>query len=87
MLLSGTIKPLAALKAVNWEVMLFLFSMFLIGAALEESGYFARLAYLVFCRARTRDQLLVIILVGFGLLSGLLMNVILWRLSARRSCF
>ncbi|MCX7731733.1 MAG: SLC13 family permease [candidate division WOR-3 bacterium] len=73
-LLSGSIRPLDALRAVNWEVMLFLFSMFLIGAALEESGYLARLAYLLFCRARTRDQLLLVILFGFGLLSALLMN-------------
>ncbi len=73
-LLSGSIKPMEALRAVNWEVMLFLFSMFLIGAALEESGYLARLAYLLFCRARTRDQLLLVILFGFGLLSALLMN-------------
>ncbi|MEO0022213.1 MAG: SLC13 family permease [candidate division WOR-3 bacterium] len=73
-LLSGSIRPLEALRAVNWEVMLFLFSMFLIGAALEESGYLARLAYLLFCRARTRDQLLLMILFGFGLLSALLMN-------------
>lgn len=45
-LLSSGIKPLEALRAVNWEVMLFLFSMFLIGTALEESGYLARLARL-----------------------------------------
>ncbi len=42
-LASGQITPAAALASINPDVMLFLFGMFMVGAALEESGYLSHL--------------------------------------------
>ena len=38
-LITGQIAPLDALHAINPDVMLFLFGMFVVGEALVESGY------------------------------------------------
>ena len=73
-LLTGQIAPLAALRAINLDVMLFLFGMFVVGQALEESGYLEYLAYRLFCRARSADQLLLLALLIMGLGAALLMN-------------
>lgn len=73
-LFSGEIAPLAALKAIDWDVMLFLFGMFLIGQALVESGYLYALAYRLFGHARSSDALVLTVLFGGGLGSALLMN-------------
>jgi len=43
--------------------MLFLFGMFVVGVALEESGYLASLSYRLLRRARNVDQLVIAILV------------------------
>jgi Na+/H+ antiporter NhaD/arsenite permease-like protein len=56
-LLTGQIPPLAALRAINLDVMLFLAGMFVVGRALEESGYLDHLAYALFRRARSRGRL------------------------------
>ncbi len=73
-LLTGQIAPLRALQAINLDVMLFLFGVFLIGQALEESGYLASLTYRIFGRASSLHGLVLGILFGLGLLSMLLMN-------------
>jgi len=73
-LLTGQISIIEALKSINIEVMLFLFSMFVIGVALEKSGYLSHLSYKIFKRAKNTDQLLLLILFGLGLSSALLMN-------------
>ena len=73
-LLTGQISPLDALKSINLEVILFLFGMFVVGQALEESGYLAQLAHTLFGKAKSADQLVLAILFGFGMLSTLLMN-------------
>ena len=74
MLLTGQISPADALRAVNLEIIAFLFGVFTIGQALEESGYLSQLATALFGRAKSVDQLVLAILLGFGLLSTLLMN-------------
>jgi len=63
-----------ALRAVNLDVILFLFGMFVVGHALEDSGYLSHLAYHVFSRARTTGQLVMLILFGMGFASAFLMN-------------
>lgn len=68
------ISPKEAFFAVNWEVMLFLLSMFLIGAAMEESGYLAHVSYEVFKRARNTDTMVLCILFVGGIGSAFLMN-------------
>jgi len=73
-LLTGQISPPEALKAINPDVILFLFGMFVVGEALEESGYLSHLSSRLFGRAKTVDSLLLLILFGAGLLSAFLMN-------------
>jgi len=73
-LLTGQISPAEALKAINLDVILFLFGMFVVGEALEESGYLSHISSRLFGRAKTVDSLLLLILFGAGLLSAVLMN-------------
>lgn len=73
-LATGAIAPLDALASINLDVMLFLFFMFVIGEALASSGYLYHLSHRLFSRATTIRHLLVLILVGGGVLSALLMN-------------
>jgi Na+/H+ antiporter NhaD/arsenite permease-like protein len=73
-LLTGQISPTEALKAINLDVIFFLFGMFVVGEALEESGYLSHLSSRLFGRAKTVDSLLLLILFGAGLLSAFLMN-------------
>lgn len=73
-LVTGQIDLETAFQAVNYDVIFFLFGMFVVGAALEESGYLAYLSSRVFQRAVSIDQVILIVLFGFGLLSALLMN-------------
>ncbi len=73
-LLTGQISPTEALQAINLDVILFLFGMFVVGEALEESGYLSHLSSRLFGRAKTVDSLLLLVLFGVGLLSAFLMN-------------
>jgi len=73
-LLLREISPAEAARAINLDVMLFLFCMFVIGEALQESGYLFHLSYRLFRRARSADQLVLMILFSMGLLSAFLMN-------------
>lgn len=71
---TGQIQPAEALRAINPEIMAFLFWMFLLGRALETSGYLEQLAYALFSRASTASGLLLFVVFGCGLFSALLMN-------------
>ncbi|MDD3807644.1 MAG: SLC13 family permease [Candidatus Marinimicrobia bacterium] len=73
-LITRQISPINALKSINLDVMLFLFSMFVIGVALEESGYLSYLSYKIFNRVKNTNQLLLIIIFGAGFASALLIN-------------
>jgi len=73
-LVFGQISPQSALRAINLEVMLFLFGMFVVGEALEQSGYLAHLSYKIFKKAKTIDQLLLLVLLVMGIASAFLMN-------------
>jgi len=73
-LITGQISPAEALQSINVDVMLFLFGMFVVGAAMEESGYLSHLAYNLFKRARSIDSLILSILFGMGVASAFLMN-------------
>ncbi|MFN2309192.1 MAG: SLC13 family permease [Gammaproteobacteria bacterium] len=73
-LVSGDIGPRAALAAIDWDVMLFLFGMFVVGQAAVASGYLYQLAYGLFSRVRSTDALVLMLLFGAGLSSALLMN-------------
>jgi len=73
-LLTGQIGPMQAIKAIDPEVMLFLFGMFVVGQALVASGYLYALAYHVFSPARSTGTMVLTVLFGGGLASALLMN-------------
>ncbi len=73
-LATGSISPKAALAAIDWDVMLFLLGMFVIGQALEASGYLAAVAHRLFSRARTPDAVILAFLFFGGALSAILMN-------------
>ena len=68
------ITPLNALKAINVDVMLFLFGVFIIGQALEESGYLSYLSTRLLRKARSLDILVLLVLLGAGGMSAFLMN-------------
>lgn len=74
MLVSGSVDPLTACLAIDPDVMIFLFCMFLVGVALEESGYLAALSAAFLGRARTTGGLVVLLVLSAGLGSALLMN-------------
>lgn len=73
-LLAGSIAPQRALQSIDADVMLFLFGVFVVGRALEHSGYLYHVAYGIFGRARTAPGLILVVLFGMGLASALLMN-------------
>jgi len=73
-LLAGSISFASAFKAINWEVMAFLFGMFFLGQALEESGYLSVLVSRPFIEKMTRGKLVFWIVFGMGLSSAVLMN-------------
>jgi len=73
-LITGQISPANALLSINLDVILFLFGMFIVGEALVESGYLSHLAYRLFKRAKSPDQLLLTVLFSMGIASAFLMN-------------
>jgi Na+/H+ antiporter NhaD/arsenite permease-like protein len=73
-LMTGTIAPVDAFHAINFDVMFFLFGMFIIGQAMEESGYLAHAAYKYVKHARSADTLMLFIMFGLGGASAVLMN-------------
>ena len=73
-LVSGQISPLDAARSIDADVMLFLFGIFIVGQALEESGYLSHLSFRLFRRVKSYDGLIVCILFGTGISSAFLMN-------------
>ena len=73
-LVTGQIAPTDALRAINLDVMLFLFGMFVVGEALVMSGYLFAVADRFFGRTKNTDQLVLALLFGMGIFSALLMN-------------
>jgi Na+/H+ antiporter NhaD/arsenite permease-like protein len=73
-LVTGQISPADAVRAIDINVMLFLFGMFVVGEALVRSGYLSCIAHRFFSRAKDPDQVVLALLAGMGILSALLMN-------------
>lgn len=73
-LLTGSLAPVAALRAVELDVILFLFGMFVLGRALEVSGLLAALTYRAVRRAHRADALLAVFIVAVGVAGAVLMN-------------
>ncbi|MFW3145844.1 MAG: anion transporter [Thermoplasmatota archaeon] len=68
------ISPLDALRSVNLDVILFLFGVFVIGQALDSSGYLSSVSERIFRKAGSVDMLVVSVLFLMGLSSAFLMN-------------
>jgi Na+/H+ antiporter NhaD/arsenite permease-like protein len=73
-LVTRQITALKALQSISLDVMLFLFGVFIIGRALEDSGYLAHISYRIFRRAGSLDHLVLFILFEMGIFSAFLMN-------------
>lgn len=73
-LITGQISPVEAIRAINPGVMVFLLSMFIIGAGFELSGLLESSMSRISVHAKNGDQLLALILVCMGFLSAILMN-------------
>ncbi|MFT4057951.1 MAG: SLC13 family permease [Legionella sp.] len=68
------ITPLNAIKAVEPEVMFYLFGIFFISQAAEESGYLEHLTDQIFYYTNTGKQALLMIVFILGLSAALIMN-------------
>jgi Na+/H+ antiporter NhaD/arsenite permease-like protein len=68
------ISPWDAVMAINPDVMLFLFGMFVVGEALERSGYLEHLSDKILASAQTVDRLVLILLFTVGIASAFLLN-------------
>ncbi|RCX31254.1 SLC13 family permease [Thioalbus denitrificans] len=73
-LLTGATTPARAWDAIDRDVMLFLFGMFVVGEALVESGYLFFVSYRLLRRIRSSGGLVLAVLAGSGFTSALLMN-------------
>lgn len=73
-LLTGDISPQAALQAIDWDIMVFLFGMFVLAWSLEASGLLAVAGYYLLRHASTVNSLIIFIIFGAGFTSALLMN-------------
>lgn len=73
-LVTGAIGPMAALRAVDLNVMLFLFGMFVVGEALVASGYLNQLAASRLVSVRSTTGLVARILIAGAFASAFLMN-------------
>lgn len=73
-LVTGQISPIDALYSINIDVMIFLFGMFVVGVAMQRSGYLNRLSYRLFRRANSVNRLVLLILFPIGFFSAILMN-------------
>jgi Na+/H+ antiporter NhaD/arsenite permease-like protein len=73
-LLTGQISVSSALSSINLDVIFFLFGMFIIGQALDESGLLSYVEHKFIKTANSVDKLVIIILLGTGFASSFLMN-------------
>ena len=73
-LLTGQISPSDAFRAVNADVMVFLFGMFVLGEALCASGLLSSFSLALFGGVRNVGQLFGVLLLSMGLFSAFLMN-------------
>jgi Na+/H+ antiporter NhaD/arsenite permease-like protein len=73
-LITGEISPYDAINAINPDVMIFLFGMFVVGEAVSASGCLAWVSDQVCRVAYTRDHLILILIIIMAAASTVLMN-------------
>jgi len=74
MVFSGSIGVEEAYKAINLDVIVFLFSMFTFVTALDVSGVLEEVAAKLFLKARKPEDIIYLTFFGFGLAAAVLMN-------------
>jgi Na+/H+ antiporter NhaD/arsenite permease-like protein len=74
MVFSGFYSPVQALAAVNLDVVAFLFCMFVLGEALDRSGYLSQIAVWIYGKARSVDKMVFLTIFGIGIISAIMMN-------------
>jgi Na+/H+ antiporter NhaD/arsenite permease-like protein len=72
--LTGEISLRSALAAIDVDVMLFLFGMFVVGQAMVASGYLYFWAYRLTSKLKSVEQLVLVIVFGSAFSAALLMN-------------
>ncbi|MHB8426729.1 MAG: SLC13 family permease [Acidiferrobacterales bacterium] len=73
-MLTGQIGIRASIRAIDPDVMFFLFGMFVVGQALVASGYLYYQAYRLFSRAASPGALVFMVMCAAGMASTVLMN-------------
>ncbi len=73
-LVTAQISPQAAVASINWQVMLFLFGMFIIASALEKSNLLATITYFLFNRSKSVNAVVLTVLFAMGILSAFIVN-------------
>ncbi|MCU0833565.1 MAG: SLC13 family permease [Chromatiaceae bacterium] len=73
-LAGGSISPAAAWAAIDWEVIGFLFGVFVLGQALVASGWLYAVSARLLGRVASADGLVLAVLFASGLASAALMN-------------
>ncbi|MGA9293409.1 MAG: SLC13 family permease [Ignavibacteriaceae bacterium] len=73
-LITGQISVSSAFYSINLDVISFLFGMFIIGQALDESGLLSYVEHKFIKTASSVDRLVIMILLGMGFTSSILMN-------------
>lgn len=74
MMLIGIVKPERAYGMINFDVIIFLFGMFVIISAMEKSGLLQMITLKILYRSKTSDSLLAMIMVSTSALSAILVN-------------
>lgn len=72
--LGGGIRPMDAWAAIDWEVIAYLFGVFLIGRAMVSSGWLFTMSTRMFGAILSADGLLLGVLFASGIASAVLMN-------------
>ncbi|HZA23898.1 MAG TPA: SLC13 family permease, partial [Dehalococcoidia bacterium] len=74
MVLLGVLSFDAAVRAIDFQIIALLLGMMILVAALERSGFFAYVASRLLAMGTTPVRLLVVVVVGTGILSAVLVN-------------
>lgn len=70
----NVVRPEVAYSLVNFDVIIFLFSMFAIGSALRFSGALDYFIKIVLSKCSKPEHIILFIVLGVGIISGFLMN-------------
>ncbi len=73
-LATGQISLSQSLEAVNFEVIVFLMCMFIVGESFSLSGYISNISYKLFRHTKNMNQLIFFIIISLGLLSPFFIN-------------